>query len=273
MREKQFHRSRFLFAVVLCFALAGLAISADPELSKEEMKKFLLTAKVTANKKTKKGITEPSRLTLSNGTVTHEAVFQAVDVRKPTMQFADGTTEINFVDSYRYNIAAYELAELLGVDDMIPVHVERKWQGQSGSLSWLVPVQFDEDDRKKRKVAAPDTEAWNRQMYRIRVFDELVYDNDPNLTNVLIGPDWKIWRVDFSRSFRLSKDVKSIANLVKIDRKFLASLKTLNEAELTLKTKGHLTKPEVQAVMARRDKIVAFFEKAIASKGENEVLF
>jgi hypothetical protein len=39
-------------------------------------------------------------------------------------------------------------------------------------------------------------------MYRIRVFDELVYDRDPNLTNVLIGEDWTVWRVDFSRAFQ-----------------------------------------------------------------------
>jgi hypothetical protein len=45
-------------------------------------------------------------------------------------------------------------------------------------------------------------------MYKIRVLDELVYDNDPNLTNVLIGEDWKIWRIDFTRAFRLSKDLK-----------------------------------------------------------------
>ena len=32
-------------------------------------------------------------------------------------------------------------------------------------------------------------------MYRVRVFDQLVYDNDPNLTNVLIGENWKIWRI------------------------------------------------------------------------------
>ena len=36
---------------------------------------------------------------------------------KPTMQLASGT-ELDFVDSYRYNIAAYGLAELLGLDDM-----------------------------------------------------------------------------------------------------------------------------------------------------------
>ena len=45
-------------------------------------------------------------------------------------------------------------------------------------------------------------------MYKIRVFDQLVYDTDPNLTNVLIGEDWKIWRIDFSRAFRLDKNLK-----------------------------------------------------------------
>jgi len=34
-----------------------------------------------------------------------------------------------------------------------------------------------------------------------------------------------------------------------------------------------LTDPEVQAVMARRDKIVSHFEKLVTQKGENEVLY
>ncbi len=189
------------------------------------------------------------------------------------MQFADGHTEINFVDAYKYNIAAYILSEMIGMDDMIPVHVERKWNGLTGSLSWLVAVKMDEQERLKQKVAAPDTEAWNKQMYKIRVFDELVYDTDPNLTNVLIGEDWKIWRVDFSRAFRLSKDLQNSKNLVKCDRQIFEKLKALNEAEFTQRTKNFLTKPEAQAVMARRDKIVAFFQKLIAEKGEKEILY
>ena len=28
---------------------------------------------------------------------------------------------------------------------------------------------------------------WNNQMYKVRVSDQLVYDDDPNPTNVLIG--------------------------------------------------------------------------------------
>jgi hypothetical protein len=38
-------------------------------------------------------------------------------------------------------------------------------------------------------------------------------------------------------------------------------------------TKGYLTKSEVDAVMARRDKIVERFEKLVAKEGENQVLY
>jgi hypothetical protein len=133
---------------------------------------------------------------------------------------------------------------------------------------------MDEVERHKQKLTAPDPEAWNSQMYKIRVFDELVSDSDVNLTNVLIGEDWKIYRIDFSRAFRLNKDPKEAAKeLVHCDRQLLEKLKALDENALTEKTSHFLTKDEVKAVMARRDKIVAYFQKLIAEKGENEVLY
>jgi hypothetical protein len=233
----------------------------------------MLTAKVTAYKHTKKGITDPWRLTLSDGTLTHEAIFQPIDEHRNSYQYADGHTEINWVDSYKYNIAGYELAELLGMDDMVPVHVERKWMGMTGSLSWGIPVKMDELERREKKIPTPDSNAWNNQMHKVRVFNELIYDTDSNLTNVLISEDWKLWRVDFSRAFRLHKTLQNARNLEHCDRALFAKLKALNEAELTQKTRSFLTKPEIQGVMARRDKIVAVFQKLIAEKGETEVLY
>jgi hypothetical protein len=50
-------------------------------------------------------------------------------------------------------------------------------------------------------------------------------------------------------------------------------MKALKSDELAEATKNYLTKPEVNAVMARRDKIVATFHTLIAEKGENEVLY
>ena len=64
------------------------------------------------------------------------------------------------------------LAELLGLDDMLPVTVERKWVGNSGALSWWLPVKMDEVQRHKQKMTAPDGDAWNNQMYKIRFFDQ-----------------------------------------------------------------------------------------------------
>jgi hypothetical protein len=267
-------RWRLILVAVVCLTCGLIAVAADePTLTKEQIKQFLLTAKVVRSQGAKKGITQTQRLTLSDGTVTHDASFQAIDEHKREMRSATGAIELNFVDSYKYNIAAYALAELLGMDDMLPVYVERKWAGNTGSLSWWLPVKMDEAERYKQKITAPDPDAWNNQMYKIRVFDQLVSDSDPNLTNVLIGENWKIWRIDFSRAFRLNKELKNPEDLVRCDRQLLEKLKALDANVLTEKTAHYLTKDEVKAVMARRDKIVAQFQKMIAEKGENEVLY
>ncbi len=146
-----------------------------------QIKEFLLNAKVVKSQRSKKGITNPWRLTLSDGRLTHDASFQPIDEHATKKELTNGV-EFNFVDSYKYNIAAYALVELLGIDDIVPVYVERKWNGAVGSLSWWLPAKMDEVERHKRKLTAPDADAWNNQMYKIRVLDQLVYDTDVNLT-------------------------------------------------------------------------------------------
>ncbi len=264
---------RLLLALVCVMAAFPVVAADEPNLTKEQIKQFLTTAQVTKSTRTSKGITVPWHLTLSDGSLTHDASFQSVDEHTSMKKFADGRVEMNFVDSYKYNIAAYVLAELLGMDDMLPVTVERKWKGETGSISWWLPVVMDEADRLKKKLSVPDPDAWNNQMYKIRVFDQLVYDTDPNLTNVLISADWKIWRVDFSRAFRTSGQIQSTKDLVRCERHLWEKLKALDGNEFAERTKKYLTKSEVKGVMERRDKVVAYFQKLIAEKGEGEVLY
>jgi len=267
-------RLNFLLLVFIGL-LCAWATNADdtPTLTKDQIKHFLVTAPVVASHESKKGVTNTKRLTLSDGTITHDASFQPVDEHKAFKQLASGHSEVQFVDSYKYNIAAYALAELVGFDDMMPVYVERKYGGQTGSLSWWLPVKMDEADRASKKIEPPDGEAWNRQMYKVRVFDELVYDSDANLTNVLIGADWQIWRIDFTRAFRLFHNLKDPKDLVRCERHMFEQLKALKAEDVTEKTKPYLNKEEVKAVMARRDLIVAFFQKQVTAKGEAEVLY
>jgi len=268
-------RMTFLFSVLVCVLLPQIAQSDDqtPELTKDQIKQFLQTADVIKSKESGKGVTHPWRLTLSDGRITHDASFQVIDEHKSTMKLESGATEIGFVDSWKYNIAGYEIAELIGLGDMVPVYVERKWQGKLGSLSWWLPVMMDDAERVEKKIEPPNSDAWNKQIYRMRVFDELIYDTDANLTNVLIGKDWTVWRIDFSRAFRRSKDLHRPNDLVKCDRQLLEKLKALKAEDVSAKTKGYLNKEDVQALMTRRDKIVARFQQLAAQQGESKVFY
>ncbi len=272
------------FQIWIGLAILAGAVAVLPALSQatndgrdftdEQKADFLMKAKVIHSTHTAKGITEPYRLTLSDGTVTHDGDFQVIHEDKPQMKFADGTIEFNFKDYWEFDIAGYQVAKLLGMNNMVPVAVERSWNGTRGALSWWIPdVAMDEADRSQRHVDAPDPDAWNKQMYRIRVFDELIYDMDPNLTNVLITKDWKIWRIDFTRAFRSWKKLKKPEDLVMCDKTLFEKLKALNEDDVKNATKKYLTGTQVKAVMARRDLIVAQFNSLVAQKGEAAVLY
>ncbi len=269
---KQAQVMAFSLLLFSTYAPSAAALQ-EPQLTEDQIRQFLLTAKVIQSKVSKKGITNTLRLTLSDGSITHDASFQSIDETKAKFEGTDGTVEFNFVDSYKYNIAAYELAKLVGLGDMVPVTVLRKYGGKSGSLSWWLPVVLDELERQKKKISPPDVDDYNRQMYKQRVFAELVYDTDRNLTNIVFSQEWHLWTIDFSRAFRKYRELKNPKNLEKCDRQLLENLRKLDQQGLTARTKGVLTKDEVLGVMARRDKIVKIFDQLIAQKGEKVVLY
>jgi len=244
-------------------------------MSRAEMRTFLLTAPITGEQKTTRGITAPKRLTLSDGVVTRDAGFQSVDTVIPSSARDNPLDrfEVNFADAYRYNLAAFALAELLGIGDMMPVHVEREYDGRKGSLSWWADVQFDEEGRRKKDAQPPNAIAWNHQMYRMRVFTALVRDTDRNLGNILHTPDWRVLMIDFTRAFRLNKELINQKDLLIVDRALFKKIEslTLDAAQAAVGT--HLTKPELQAVMDRRDALVTHYRKVIAERGEAAVFY
>jgi hypothetical protein len=269
--------SRIVLGCVLLL-LVPAAASADAQtgavtLTREQMRDFLATAKILKGKQTPRGITRPMRVTLSDGTLTHDAAFSSVDERRSRERFPSGKVEFDFVDSYKYTLAAYRVAELVGLDHMMPVHVEREWRGDKGALSWWIDAVMDEGDRLKKKMQPPRLEEWNQQVYRMRVFAQLVADTDRNLGNLLIDAEWKVWMIDFTRAFRRSKTVLAPADLTKCDRELLQKLRTLTAEQVATATKPYVGPPEIAGLMARRDQIVGIFDRLIAEKGEPQVLY
>jgi hypothetical protein len=255
----------------IALAAAGSA-AADTPRTRPEIEAFMRTAKVTAVRDSSKGVTRPLRLTLSDGTFTHDASFQAVDERKARMQGANGQSELNFVDSWRYNLAAYRLADRLGLADMMPITIEYRHRGRTGSLTWWVEALMDEGERLAKRVQPPDPALWNEDMLRMRVFMELVHDTDRNLGNVLVSPAWRVIMLDFTRAFRLWETIR-VNELPRIDRALLAALETLTGAELAAATRDYLSRGEVDAVIKRRDLIVEHFRARVTQLGEARVLY
>jgi len=264
------------FLLLAAAATVGATAGAPggATMTREERVAFLQTARVVSSHDIGKGITRPVRVTLSDGTTTHDAGFSTVDEHEAIMRFQGGRTELDFVDSYKYTVAAYGLAVLLGIDDMMPVTVERELDHHKGSLTWWVDdVKYDEGQRLKLKLSAPDAESWNRQMFRMRLFTQLVADEDRNTGNVLITSDWKVWMIDFTRAFRRSKQLIAPGDVTRSDRQLLEKLKTLTKEQVAASTKPYIGGAEVDALMARRDAIVALIEKQVAARGEAQVLY
>lgn len=262
------------FTLTASLALPGILTAAESSAvhSCSEMENFLATAHAGGFRTVSAGVTGTRRVTLDDGTMRHDAHLQTIDESKTHFEGANGTTELNFKDSYKYNIAAYELAKLLGLN-MVPPYIERSMGGSRGSLSWWVDNTMMESERYKKNIAIPDSESWNRQMYAVRVFHELVYDTDPNLTNLLITKDWQLWIIDLTRAFRLSEKLRDPKNLVQCDRRLLARLRQIDQKTLKEKLGRWLTNSEIHALDVRRAKIVRFFDDAVKAKGEAAVLY
>ena len=250
--------------------------SAAPALTRDQMRQFLLTAKVIKSRDIGKGVTRPVRLTLTDGTLTHDAAFQSVDEigRFENLRGTGGVgAELNLVDAYRYNLAAEALAVAVGLQDMVPVHVERRWNGRIGALSWWADTLMDEAERLKKGIPPPNPDDWNRQMYRMRVFASLVRDTDRNLGNVLITPRWQIVMIDFTRAFRIQPLLGDPNGLPRCDRAMFTRMKELTADGVKQIVKDWLTPAEIDSVLKRRDLLVTHFQQLAAKRGEAAVFY
>ena len=253
-------RSGSIVLVAVSTLLTVSSAAAQQSVTTEQQEAFLKTAKIVRTRDAGKGVTGTLRVTLSDGTLTHDASVQTVDVAMNEFRSNRGT-ELNFKDSWRYNIAAYRLNQVLQLG-RIPPSVERLHRGKPGSFTWWVDeVLMDEGQRLKTKANSPDALAWNQQMWHIRLFDQLIQNVDRNLGNLIIDKSWAVWMIDHSRAFRLSSKLSSPKNLTRVERGALERLRALDAATLGAAVGDYLTSFEKRALLQRRDEILAWFDK------------
>jgi len=256
---------RILLALVLA---TGLTWAQEPASlpwldAPDAIADFIRTATIEKLEAIPVGVTRPQRAILPSGGPVSSVVVKDL---KPGRKGG-------YWESYLSEIAAYELDRILELN-MVPPTVERRINGSRMSAQmfvegcvWLKTLNGQQP---------PNVAAWNRQVHRQRVFDNLIANIDRNAGNLLVyrtprsdgKADWHLVLVDHSRCFTSTKKMQF--EMKQIDRPLFERLKALDRTALDARL-GKLLVDGVDSLLARRDAIVRHFEQLAAARGEAQV--
>jgi hypothetical protein len=221
---------------------------------------FLRSARVVKKRTLAVGITRSAQLGLSDGARHAHAVWKTIEA-----------PDVN--DSWKHEVAAYELDKLVGTG-LVPPTVERTIDGRTGSLQLWVEKAATEADRQERHLRPKDAEAWSRQLCGVRLLHQLTANSDArNDRNVIFDPAFRVYAVDFSRSFAADDALRSAGDLVRFSRRALERLRALDRPTLDARLSAWLDSRQIESLLRRRDLILALAERLVAEKGEPSVLY
>ena len=257
--------SRSATACLAAAALVGTAVSLAsaqaPANAKiwvdraPEIESFLKTAEVVGMEELKIGVTRPRRAKLAPGGPVDAMAWKPI---RPG-RYA------GYWESYKSEIAAYELDKFLGLG-MIPPTVEKRVNGELGAaVMWASPTQSFKDlggVPGQGKVAGPPSTQiarWMRQLTVAKMFDNLIGNTDPNLGNWLVDPSWNLILIDHTRAFTSTKNLYH--QLSAVDAELWAKMAALDEASLTPVVGAWLDKDAIKGMLERRNKMREVVDK------------
>jgi hypothetical protein len=223
-----------------------------------EFEEYLRTAPIERITSIPIGVTKPKRAFFAPGGLAASAAVKHLPMG----------VRAGFWESHKSEIAAYELDRLLGLD-MVPPTVERRVEGELGAVTlWVEGCKMIKDVDQK---ACPRPVEWAKQVCRQRVFDNLTANIDDNAGNMLIDGEWNIILIDHTRCFAVDK-LPFEKEMTRIDKEMFARLKALDEAGIMKHVRPWvLSDGQARAILKRRDKIVAIFERLARERGEAAV--
>lgn len=274
-----------LVRVTLCVLLsvigAGAGELGEPSsvvgvpLRGEEAVAFLTDAEVVGAPESfdEAAITGPVRVNLSDGSRTFRAVFKHEETRYPEFRFSDGREVEQARDSYRHEIAAYQLNRMLGLD-IVPPCVERKIDSKMGSLCFWVEGSMTEAERREQGLQPSDYAMYKGQLREIELFQQFIADLDySDLRNLVVDENLRIHKVDSSMAFDPDPDLLTGLYSSRLSRRLIRALEALDKKEMNEMLKPWLHKDQLGDLWERRKRILKRAKQLIADYGEERTLY
>jgi len=247
--------------LVLMLAAADLACGAPARAAVVECERILREGKVVSSREVGQGISGAVRMRLRREDAEVQAVFKSAETHFPGYSF-HGEKVATYRDSWKHEIAAYELDRLLGLR-LVPPTVERKLDGKRGSLqAWA------ERPLTRFGQGPPPEDPGRAETYlhAQRFFDYLIFNTDRHARNVLFGPDWRPVAIDQSIAFH--PFVRPYRPLYRFPRGPVEALERLDPRVIRERLGRYLEKDEVQGLLARRARLLALVAAARSEGGE-----
>src|SRR4030042_6306407 len=246
--------------------LSVLYVRSQPAAEEKDrmasLEKALRECRVVSIKKDEPGRTSPWSITFAEGCAVKRALFRYVDRPRPQPM----------ADSYKYDIAAYELIKLLGVE-MIPPVVEREIGGRKGTLQVRLENCIREKDRRRKKMEPPNPKAFSNALEETKVLENLTYDECQDADDLYVHrDDWRVCRVDFSEAFAPMSELLPGCDITVCSRKLFDGLLKLDEETVRSALGRYLSIEEIGALLTRKDLIIDKIKALIGEKGEEAVL-
>ena len=196
------------------------------------------------------GVTRPKRGYFAPGGLVESAAWKILPPGRPA----------GYWESYKSEIAAYELDKMLGMD-MVPPAVEKRVQGELGAaILWVKPVRA-----WKEVENLPKPDKWNRQAVRMKMFDNLICNADRNAGNLIVDDDWNLYLIDHSRAFITEK--KLPFTMIRIDPEVWDKMLALDEPALMTGLGKWLDRGMVRAMLKRRDAMKPVIDDIVKRMG------
>lgn len=250
--------------ILLCSSLSpGFQSPVEEKDPREAIEASLRECPIAGIRKDAVGRTSPWVITFSEGCAIERAIFRYVDRQRPQPM----------ADSYKYDIAAYELTKILGVE-LIPPVVEREVDGRPGTLQVFLENCVREIDRRRKKLEPPDAQAFRNTLEEIKVFVSLTYDDCSNTDDLYIHlDDWRPCRVDFSEAFAPMEELPPGCAPTICSKKLYTGLLALDKDTVRMKLGSYLSDEEISALLVRKNLILEKIKALITKKGKQNVLF
>ncbi len=242
-----------------------------PFRSAVEVVEFLSAAKILSVEKILKGSTRPRKVLLEFDGIRAHAIFRDVDISETWVKLDDGSFHMKLRDYDLFEVAAFRMAEVLGLDN-VPPTVVRRFGGATGSLQiWLENIISSGD--LKDGLSPPDYAAWAAQRQAMELFDYLILNIDRNTGNYLVDADWKLWMIDHTRAFQTTEPDSAPVNIVRCAPLTWSILLSLDGTILRPVYAGLLTDTEIAHVLERVYRLRAHLGALIDERGYDAVIF